>query len=415
MQALSVSNLNIQIKSILEQTFMSIYIQGEVSSITYHQKSGHIYFSIKDERIDSSIKCVMYKGNARHLRFRLEKGLSIYIKGSISVYPPRGDYQIMAETIDAKGEGNLHLAYEQLKKELGSKGYFDEVHKKPLPVFPKVIGIITSSSGAVIQDIKNVTLKRWPNTKLVLIDTIVQGENAKYNISNNIKYADTLSFDLILVARGGGSLEDLWCFNTKEVADSIFNAKTPIVSAIGHESDTSLSDYVADKRASTPSSAMEIILPDKNYYYEFIMDMSNSFDRSFVNILNKKQKQHSYILDMLKNNSIKLMHKHLRDKLQSIFKAMNNQILYKLNKYNINENHFLMNKLILNKVQTSKQSLSLLKQAYKANNPKLKPKKGQANVSKKDKFVVLSQININDKFTLFDSTAEIQALALDKT
>lgn len=438
MNPITVSSLNITIKSILERELMSIYVQGEISSVTYHQRSGHIYFTIKDEKFDSSIKAVMYKGNARYLKFKLEKGLSVYITGSINVYPPRGDYQIIAQKIDAKGDGNLHLAYEQLKKELKDKGYFDDSIKKSLPPFPKRIIIITSKSGAVIEDIKNVTLKRWSNTKLSLMDTLVQGENAKNNIAMNIKRADTMGADLILVARGGGSLEDLWCFNTIEVANAIFNANTPVVSAVGHESDFSLSDYVADKRASTPSSAMEIILPDKNYYLELMVELYNNLD-TFVNgVMERKSKELAHNYNMIKNNSIQVMHQHLRNDIDMLYKNISSIISHKLIKntneinymeeniykyaknnvflkHNLSDMKNLMQNIIDNKLRESDRNIVLLKQVYKSQNPKLKPKKGYAIIKKKNKSIVLSQINVNDKFTLDDSTASIGAIVMEKS
>jgi exodeoxyribonuclease VII large subunit len=438
MKPITVSSLNITIKSILERELMSIYVQGEISSVTYHQRSGHIYFTLKDEKFDSSIKVVMYKGNARYLKFKLEKGICVYITGSINVYPPRGDYQIIAQKVDAIGDGNLHLAYEQLKKELESKGYFNSSIKKSLPSFPKKIIIITSKSGAVIEDIKNVTIKRWANTKLILIDTLVQGEKAKDNIAMNIKKADSMGADLILVARGGGSMEDLWCFNTKEVADAIFNANTPVVSAIGHESDFSLSDYVADKRAATPSSAMEIILPDKGYYMELMVELYNNMDKFIKNIMNRKNKELIHNYNMIKNNSIQVMHQHLEDNINMLYKNISDIISHKIIKntneinylqeniykyaknniflkYNLSDIKKLMQNIINNKIRESDRNIVLLKQVYKSQNPKLKPKKGFALIKKKNKSIVLSQININDKFTLDDSTAQIMALAIDKS
>ena len=437
MSPITVSSLNITIKSILERELMGIYVQGEISSITYHQRSGHIYFTLKDEKFDSSIKVVMYKGNVRYLKFKLEKGLCVYITGSINVYPPRGDYQIMAQKIDAIGDGNLHLAYEQLKKELENKGYFDARVKKRLPSFPKKIIVITSKSGAVIEDIKNVTLKRWANTKLVLIDSLVQGDKAKNSIAMNIRKADTLEADLILVARGGGSLEDLWCFNTIEVANAIFEANTPIVSAIGHESDFSLSDYVADKRAATPSAAMEIILPDKNYYLELMVEISDNLDKFINIIINRKSKELMHNYSMIKNNYIQVMHQHLRDTVNMLYKNMSENISHKLTK-NTNEINYLqeniykyaksniflkhnlldmktlMENIVDSNIRQSDRNIVLLKQVYKSQNPKLKLKKGYAIIKKQNKTILLSQININDKFTLNDSTAQIRAMAIDK-
>ncbi|HFU76131.1 MAG TPA: exodeoxyribonuclease VII large subunit, partial [Arcobacter sp.] len=244
---LSVSELNTQIHSLLETTFSNIIVEGEISNLTYHN-SGHIYFSIKDDK--STLSAVMFRGNANRLKFRLEVGQKIIITGSISVYVPRGNYQILCTKVEPSGVGELALAYEQLKTKLQIKGYFDQAIKKPLPEFPKNIFIVTSNTGAAIEDMKKILTHRFPLAKMILIPTIVQGENAKFDIASNIKYADAIAQEqeasLIIVGRGGGSIEDLWGFNEEIVADAIFEAKTPIISAVGHESDFVISDFVAD-------------------------------------------------------------------------------------------------------------------------------------------------------------------------
>jgi len=416
---------------------MSVYIQGEISNITYHQKSGHIYFTIKDEKVDSSIRCVMYRGNARYLKFKLEKGLKIYLQGSINLYPPRGDYQIISETINVIGEGNLHLAFEQLKKELKDKGYFDSSHKKSIPKFLNKIIILTSASGAVIEDIKKVANKRWNISKLYLINTVVQGENASKNIVHNIQNADKLNADLIILARGGGSLEDLWCFNSKEVVESIFNANTPIVSAIGHEGDYTLSDYVSDLRAPTPSACMEIVLPDKNNLLDFVSECFDNYENKMKSILDNKTTKYNHKLDMLQNNKIEIVLNHLKDKIDNEIEKASQKVKQKLqtkSHYIINTNNALndtiktklsiqentdnmknlMDIIIHNKIHSCHESVITLRQLYTHNNPKEKPKKGQANISKQGKSVVLSKIDVNENFTLSDSTSTIEAKAIKK-
>ena len=264
LEPLSVSALNAQIKSLLEATFVEVFFQGEISNFTLHKASGHLYFSLKDSQ--SSIRCVMFKGNAKSLRFSPENGAQVIIKGALSVYAPRGDYQVICHSLIESGSGSLSAQYEALKKRLESKGYF--ASKKPLPPFPKKIALLTSLSGAALQDMKRVASTRWNLTKLVALDTLTQGAQAGGHIARNIAYVDSFfgtdnAFDIIVIGRGGGSMEDLQGFNEEIVAEAIFNARTPVVSAVGHEIDFVISDFVADVRAPTPSACMEIILPDR--------------------------------------------------------------------------------------------------------------------------------------------------------
>ncbi|WP_300899841.1 exodeoxyribonuclease VII large subunit, partial [uncultured Helicobacter sp.] len=275
MKALAVSELNAQIKSILEQTFMDILVCGEISSVKIHT-SGHIYLTLKDEH--SSIRCVMFKGNARSLKMTLEVGQNVEINGAISVYSPKGEYQILCKSIALAGIGELSRAFEALKTKLSAKGYFDSAHKKPLPRFPKRIALLTSATGAAKEDMLKVAQKRWENIHITLFNTIVQGVEAKDSIVRNIALADSFfgtkeGFDVLIIGRGGGSMEDMWAFNEECVAEAIFAARTPIVSAVGHEIDTFISDFVADIRAPTPSAAMEILLPDKNEYLRLLDEM----------------------------------------------------------------------------------------------------------------------------------------------
>ncbi|RLA74486.1 MAG: exodeoxyribonuclease VII large subunit, partial [Epsilonproteobacteria bacterium] len=225
---ISVSTLNEQIKGILETTFSTIYVEGEVSNLTYHN-SGHIYFSVKDSK--STISCVMFRGNAQYLKFRLEVGQKIVISGNITVYTPRGNYQLLCTKIEPSGVGALALAYEQLKTKLQIKGYFDKTIKKELPKYPKNIYVITSNTGAAIEDMKKILATRYPLAKMILLPTLVQGIGAKEDIVKNIKLADNLAKkddkSLIIVGRGGGSIEDLWAFNEEIVADAIFETNTP--------------------------------------------------------------------------------------------------------------------------------------------------------------------------------------------
>jgi exodeoxyribonuclease VII large subunit len=271
---LSVSALNEQIKALLETTLANVYVEGEISNLTYHN-SGHMYFSIKDEK--STISCVMFRGNAQYLKFRLEVGSKVVISANVTVYVPRGNYQLICSKIEPSGIGALALAYEQLKTKLQIKGYFDSSLKKQLPKFPKIIYVATSNTGAAIEDMKKVLAHRYPLAKMVLIPTLVQGDGAKESIVNAIKKADRLTTydDILIVGRGGGSIEDLWSFNEECVADAIYEANIPIISAVGHESDFVISDFVADIRASTPSNAIEISTPDINELRQYCDSLSD--------------------------------------------------------------------------------------------------------------------------------------------
>ena len=234
----------------------SVYVRGEVSNVTYHP-SGHIYFTMKDK--SGTLSCVMYSGKKKTgLKFTLREGQQIICGGSITIYAPRGQYQLLASDIVLDGEGLLYEKYEQLKKELEEMGMFASEYKKPIPKYAKRIGIVTASTGAAIQDIINISKRRNPYVQLFLYPAIVQGEEAAQSIVNGIRALDQFGVDVIIAGRGGGSIEDLWGFNEEIVARAIFECKTPIVSAVGHETDTTIADYVSDLRAPTPSAAAEL-------------------------------------------------------------------------------------------------------------------------------------------------------------
>ncbi len=299
----SVSALNEKIKSLVETTLLDVLVEGEVSNLVCHN-SGHYYFSIKDSQ--SVIKCVLFRGNiASGLNFELQNTQKVQIMGHVSVYVPRGEYQIICTKVMLAGHGLEE--FEKLKAKLNAKGYFDPSHKKELPRFPKRIALITSNTGAALQDMLRVAKMRWQHIKMVNYDTLVQGVEASKDIVRNIKRADALfdspeAFDVIVIARGGGSSEDLWAFNQEEVAEAIFEAKTPIVSAIGHEIDYVISDFVADMRAPTPSAAMEMILPDSNSWLLYIDELYENLDFVFkhhIELLEKEIKHLEFLLNSL--------------------------------------------------------------------------------------------------------------------
>ena len=258
----SVSGLNGYIKNVMDSDgiLAGLYVRGELSNYKIYP-SGHHYFTMKDQ--ESSLRCVMFKGSASKLRFKPENGMSVISFGRISVYPRDGAYQLYVSEIVPDGVGDLAAAYEQLKEKLYNEGLFDERHKKPLPRFPRVIAVVTSSAGAAVRDIIRVLRLRWPAVKVVVIPVRVQGAEAPPEIVSALQYANTYRVaDLIITGRGGGSIEDLWAFNDERVARAIFASDIPVISAVGHEPDVTISDFVADVRAATPSNAAELAVPD---------------------------------------------------------------------------------------------------------------------------------------------------------
>ena len=263
-QTLSVTEVNTYIQNKLDNDILlsSVAVKGEISNYKLYP-SGHHYFTLKDE--SSALKCVMFKGNAFRLRFRPENGMKIIALGKISVFPRDGAYQLYCSAMAIDGIGDLHAAFEELKKKLSREGLFDPAHKKPIPSYPKVIGIVTSSAGAAVHDMLRILAKRFPLTKVRLFPVRVQGVEAPEEICNAIQYANNHKLaDLLIVGRGGGSIEDLWAFNDEKLAHVIYNSEIPIISAVGHEPDVTISDYVADLRAATPSNGAELAVPDKD-------------------------------------------------------------------------------------------------------------------------------------------------------
>ena len=266
----SVGQVNNYIKNMFTQDFLlkRIYVRGEVSNCKYHP-SGHIYFSLKDET--GTMPCVMFLSFRKGLTFQLENGQSVTVLGSISVYERDGRYQLYASEIIREGAGLLYERFEQLKEELSDMGMFDPAYKKPIPAFVKRLGIVTASTGAAIRDIMNISRRRNPFIQLVLYPALVQGEGAVDSIVKGIEVLDKYGVDVIIVGRGGGSMEDLWAFNEEKVARAIFACETPVISAVGHEPDVTISDFVADARASTPSNAAEIAVPDQMELRRFLL------------------------------------------------------------------------------------------------------------------------------------------------
>ena len=273
---LSITQINEYIRSRMDADPMlaNIAVRGEISNYKLYP-SGHHYFTLKDE--GGALKCVMFKGNALRLRFRPENGMKIIALGKISVFPRDGAYQLYVSAMTVDGVGDLHAAFEQLKAKLAAEGLFDPAHKKPLPKYPSVIGIVTSSAGAAVHDMLRILRKRYPLTKAILLPVRVQGVEAPPEIAAAIRYANRFKLaDLLIVGRGGGSIEDLWAFNDEIVARAIYNSEIPIISAVGHEPDVTISDFVADLRAATPSNAAELAVPDQDALRQTLDSMAAS-------------------------------------------------------------------------------------------------------------------------------------------
>ncbi len=260
---ISVSQLNFYVKTLLNenQNLRTVFLRGEISNLTDHYRSGHIYLSLKDEK--AAIKAVMFSRNVSHLKFRPENGMTVLVRGYVSLYEITGQYQFYIEDMQPDGVGALNLAFEQLKNKLNKEGLFDSEHKQKLPPYPKKIGVITSPTGAAVQDILRILNRRYPLGEIIMCPVLVQGDSAAVQLTDAVNRFNSLKCaDVIIIGRGGGSIEDLWAFNDENLARAIYNSDIPIVSAVGHETDFTICDFVADVRASTPSAGAELVSPE---------------------------------------------------------------------------------------------------------------------------------------------------------
>lgn len=346
MNVLTVTQINTFIKAIFaeRQELRNVYISGEISNFTHYYRSGHMYFTLKDE--NAQIKAVMFSSYASRLKFQPENGMKVICRGYISVYEKSGEYQLYVDDMQPDGLGALNMAYEQLKAKLFAEGVCSDEVKKPLPRYPLKIGVVTSDIGAAVEDIKNITARRWPIAELVIVPTLVQGANAAPDIIKSIscleKYSD---IDVIIVGRGGGSVEDLWAFNTESVARAVIDCKIPIVSAVGHESDFTICDFVADLRAPTPSAAAEIICPDINVEISRCENAKVMIER-LVN--DKIDEEMQFVSDLTETSVlassenflkehcdyIKDLHTRLKDSFDNVFGIYENRFAVLLGKLN---------------------------------------------------------------------------------
>ena len=329
-----------------DDNLRTVFLKGEISNLKYHT-TGHIYFSIKDE--NSKINAIMFSSNAKKLLFKPQDGSKILVTGRISVYEATGSYQIYVDEMLEDGIGNLYIAFEKLKLKLANEGLFDEKHKKPIPKIPERVGVVTAKTGAAIKDILSTIKRRFPICEVILFPSLVQGELASDDIVDKIKQAENYDLDVLIVGRGGGSIEDLWPFNEEKVARAIYECKIPVISAVGHEIDFTIADYVADLRAPTPTGAAEMAVPNLNDLINHLNNLSIRLNEA----INKKINYQRLILDSLKNS----------------YSLKNPLIMFENKKQKLDILIDKLNKSLLNKYENSKHKLDILKNKYVLTNP----------------------------------------------
>ena len=413
MNVLNVSSLNEQIKTLLESTFSRVLVEGELSRITFHN-SGHIYFTLKDS--SSTLKAVMFRGNASKLKFQLQEGQKVILDGAITLYKPRGEYQINCFSIQPSGQGALALAYEQLKQKLSDKGYFAIEIKKQLPKFPKKLALITSATGAALQDMLRVANSRYRAIEIDIYDVLVQGDSAAAAISNAIGFADTKDYDIIVVGRGGGSIEDLWAFNEEIIADAIFKASAPVISAVGHEIDWVISDFCADLRAPTPSAAMQMCLPDTNELYQYLDSLSSQFTQILSQkIVNSKQEL-SHLLSSYSQHSIEKKIILKQQEVKQLQDSFYQTIMFKMQNFSkeLESIKVRFPNVIDSKINIAQNQVLTLQKMLESNHPKLKSKKGFAQISKDSKVIDISSLHVDEIFQVQSDKVSISAKVITK-
>jgi len=358
----------------------------------------------------------MWRSNVKKLKFKIEQGEHIVVDASIGVYSPRGEYQLIAVKVEPFGKGALALAYEQLKAKLEAKGYFDKDNKKEIPKFPKKIAIVTALGGAALQDMLKVASSRWALSEIVVVDVLVQGEAASAEVEKAIDYADKLNCDVVVVSRGGGSAEDLWAFNEEIVAEAIYRAKTPIVSAIGHEVDFLISDFVADLRAPTPSAAMEMILPDSKDYLLMLDEMRDSINRDIEikfsglnSSLNSVKEQLHTLSPIARLNLINREFEILNERLSRAV-----EYKFKISQSYIDPFSNRLEQLIEVKLKDKESRLNLLLERAKNAMDQREVKEGFVEVIKDGKRVDICTIENDEEFTIVNNICKIDVKALKK-
>ncbi|HQS66896.1 MAG TPA: exodeoxyribonuclease VII large subunit [Sulfuricurvum sp.] len=409
---LSVSGLNEQIKTLLETTFEFVSVEGELSRIINHN-SGHIYFTLKDA--DSSLKCVMFRGNAARLKFALTEGAHVVIHGALSLYKPRGEYQINCVSAEPYGQGALAVAFEQLKKKLEAQGYFDPTRKKLFPKYPKTIALVTSATGAALQDMQRIASQRWPLVKLIVIDVLVQGTQAAEMISNGLQYADSLNVDAVIVGRGGGSIEDLWPFNEEVVANALFAMKTPVVSAVGHEIDWVISDYVSDLRAPTPSAAMQMLLPDRNELVQSIDEMRYGAYGMIMQRLERKREQLVNMQESFKRHGVEHRLDAQRQQITELKERLNVQIMINLQRCSrdLSPLKERLSDYTQNLLRQRTSLVAQLMEAFESQHPKHKNKRGFAQIAKEGKVIDLDDLSVGDEYEAMNDHRSVRSQVVE--
>ena len=397
---LDVSELNEKVRAVLETNFSEISVRGEISRITKHA-SGHWYFTLKDER--AAISCAMFRGANSHVKFSPKDGQKVILTGKISIYAPSGSYQLNATKMELEGAGDLDAKFRALLEKLRAMGLFDASHKKPLPRFPRRVALITSASSAAFADLKNrIISSGYFLAKFSLFDSLMQGEMAASSVINSLEKADKMGFDAIIIARGGGSKEDLWCFNDEHLAHAIFAAQTPVISAIGHEIDFSISDYVADHRSITPTAAIDDLLPRRD-------DLEQHLDilaQNFSTILERKFRAINEILErkklQLKAHSIEQKIEAKLTFLSHLKQNFSDQIGTKLAKFDyiFPQARLKLNDALWVKFRNFEHILELKKANFDAKRQFLNTTRGLISIQKDGKRINLSQLSPGDTINL---------------
>lgn len=400
-EALSVTDVNTYLKTIMDNDpFLNyVYIKGEISNLKFHTR-GHLYFSLKDE--NSKINAVMFNYKNMNIDFVPEDGMNVLVKGKISVFVNGGSYQITVTNMKQDGIGNLYILFEELKKKLKNEGLFDEEHKKKLPRIPKKIGVITASTGAAVRDIISTINRRFPLAEIILFPSLVQGSGAKENLVKMIETADNSDVDVIILGRGGGSIEDLWAFNEEIVARAVYNAKKPIVSAVGHEIDFTICDFVADLRAPTPTGAAELVVPSKLEIQKYLSD----YNSRLLSVITSKISTYKTTLKKLESsyilNNPKSMYEVEEQKLDSILEKLGSLMGHTLEKSKIKLENLTKNITpnILYKLEKNKSHLETLEQKLELLNPENILKKGYSLTIKDGKIITdASELKDGDTIT----------------
>ncbi|HHU54946.1 MAG TPA: exodeoxyribonuclease VII large subunit [Mollicutes bacterium] len=329
----------------------TVYLKGEISNFKAHT-TGHFYFSLKDEY--SKINAIMFSSNNKKLLFTPTEGMKVLVRGRISIYEATGNYQIYIDEMLEDGLGNLHIAFEQLKEKLSKEGLFEQVHKKPIPKIPNRVGVVTAATGAAVKDIISTIKRRFPICEILLFPSLVQGDNAAPDIVKKIEQANDHDLDVLIVGRGGGSIEDLWPFNEEIVARAIFNSRIPIISAVGHEIDYTISDFVSDLRAPTPTAAAELAVPNIVDLTHNLNQIAIRLNESIYNQINFKK----LYLDSVKNSFViknpMIMYENKQQKLDNIIEKINQLLSYKLERNKVLLNNFKNNNILLNPIHLYK-------------------------------------------------------------